>query len=312
MTIAPAFIKRGEAVLTMQQETALIPVSNDSSLLAHCHIKKGSRPTLLLVHGLEGSSQSFNILGLTENALAAGANVIRLNLRSCGESLHLTPSLYHAGLSADILAVVDWMIECKGLEDIFLVGFSLGGNTVLKAAAELVSGRHAVSGICAVAPSIDLAACVEAMETGFSRVYQWYFLRSLKDKIVRKNQLFPGRYNLLRLDEAKSLRLFDHIYTAVDGGFSSGDDYYRHASAAPLIKHISKPTLIIAAQDDPIVPFRLFSGIQTDKVRLLSPLYGGHGGFIGGENKTSVSGCQFWVDQQVLSFCFAGANSLRW
>lgn len=323
MTITAAAIARGQAFKNKDVESVIINVDSDSWVLAHCHIhsetearssRTNSRPTMLLVHGLEGSSDSFNVLGLAEAAFMTGANVIRLNLRNCGDTLHLTPTLYNAGLSADILAVIDWLVDRKRLEDIFLVGFSLGGNTVLKAASELAHRTAVVSAICAISPSIQLDACVEAMETGFSQVYQWRFLRSLKDKIARKSKLFPEKYETSKLSAIKSLRQFDDVYTAKDAGYKSGEEYYQKASALPLLKSIVSPTLIITAQDDPIVPFRLFSGLNARNVNLLAPKHGGHGGFLGiAKNVNHVSGSifQFWVDRQVLSFCFSQSRKFQ-
>ncbi len=309
MTIASALVPRGIALKDF--EPTLIKISDETSLLAHCHISqdKQARPTFLLVHGLEGSADSFNVCGLAEKAIKAGANVIRLNLRNCGNTMHLTPTLYNAGMSSDVLAVIDWLTDQKGLRDLFIVGFSLGGNTVLKTGAELAERRHFVSGICAISPSIDLKACVTTMESGFGRIYAAYFLHSLRSKIRQKNRFFPGQYDLAQLKTISSIRQFDHIYTAADGGYESAEHYYAEASAKPLISKISVPTLIVAAKDDPIVPFSIFSDVQTDYVQLLAPTGGGHGAFISCNRSSNLaddmrkSRYHFWADEPVLRFC---------
>jgi predicted alpha/beta-fold hydrolase len=302
MTIAPSLLASTPGSAGQEGEAVTVRVSVDTCLLAYCHFhsQSGNRPTILLVHGLEGSSQSVYIVRLAGKAFARGANVVRLNLRNCGDSLHLTPTLYNAGQSEDILAVVDWLVEQKKLSDLFLVGYSLGGNLILKAAAELDGRLPFVSGICAISPSIDLAACVNAMEKGVNRLYDWNFVRRLREKIVRKQRLFPERYDLAKLSGVRTVRSFDDLYTAPDAGYTGAAEYYRCASALPLIKSIAIPTLMIAAQDDPIVPFGLFSSIETDCVRLLAPRYGGHGAFISGDGRSD----RFWVDAKVLNFCF--------
>lgn len=316
MTMWTSLIPRGVALRRQVAEKAIIKVSPDTSLLAYCHLSPGDgpRPTFILVHGLEGSSESFNILGLAQSALMAGAHVVRLNLRNCGDSLHLTPTLYNAGLSSDLYAVLDWLKTSKKLTDLFLIGFSLGGNLVLKAAAELGKQESALSAVCAVSPSIDLDACVGEMEKGLGRLYELNFLASLKRKIIQKGKLYPGRYDLRQLGKVTGIRQFDDVYTAPDGGYAGADEYYLRASSLPLLNKIALPTLIITAKDDPIVPFRLFDSIETDYLRLLAPSYGGHGGFMArGKGIAGALGLSesFWADEQILRFCLANSKNLR-
>src|SRR5262249_30618270 len=162
----------------------------------------------------------------------------------------------NAGLSSDVIALARYLIKVRHYEQIYFVGFSLGGNMVLKAAAELAN-RNAtwLKGVCAISPSIDLHACVDEIERGFNRLYEKNFLRGLKEKIFAKSRLFPGKYDTIGLKSIQSIRLFDDRYTAPDGGYSSVSDYYTRASSLPMVAEIKVPTLIIAAQDDPIVPF---------------------------------------------------------
>jgi len=258
----------------------------------------------VLVHGLEGSSQSFYIVGLAEKALAAGANVVRLNLRNCGGTLHLTPTLYNAGLSQDITRVVEYLVRERGLGDLFLIGYSLGGNLVLKASAELGDLAKYVSGTVAISPPIDLEPCVRTLELKSNRIYELGFLWSLKQKIRQKEKLYPKRFPVEKLDKVKSVREFDDAFTAPDGGYGTADRYYRDASSKPKLKSISVPTLIIAAQDDPLVPFAIFEGIEADNVKFIGPTHGGHGGFIQDLGANGSDGDRFWADRRILDFCF--------
>jgi predicted alpha/beta-fold hydrolase len=314
MTLLPAIITRGHRLKAHPAEIVTIPVSSDSSITAHCHIQpdQSKTPTLLLVHGLEGSSESSYIVGLAEQALAAGTNVVRINLRNCGNTLHLTPTLYNAGLSEDIIQGVDWLNRERQLNNFSLVGYSLGGNLVLKTAAELGKSSSAVSSICAISPSIDLEAAVTALGQGFNRIYEYNFLMSLKDKIKKKQKLYPDHYDLRKLVQVKSLKQFDETYTAPDGGYKNAEDYYRQASALFVLKNIRLPTLIIAAQDDPLVPFESFHGIETRYISLLAPKYGGHAAFIQRRQKKSDGKPIeeiFWTDHRVISFCLENTNN---
>jgi predicted alpha/beta-fold hydrolase len=309
MTLAPSFAPLSGRPLASGGGPDIVKVAADSSLLAfrHFHPDSRLRPTFVLVHGLEGSSDSVYIVRLARKVFAAGANVVRVNLRNCGDSLHLTPTLYNAGQSSDILAVVDWLMRNKEVGEVFLVGYSLGGNLVLKAAAEMNGNYRPVGGVCAISPAIDLDACVSTMDVGFNRVYGWNFVQRLKEKITRKHKLFPERYNLANLSRISSLRMFDNLYTAPDAGYADAKAYYQSSSALPLISRIAVPTLVIAAQDDPLVPFASFVGIETDFVQLLAPRYGGHGAFI----QSGARRDSYWADQQVLKFCFDKSTSAK-
>jgi len=316
MTIAPAFLPRGAGLRKRAAERVLIPVAEHSEILAICHFHADftRHPTVVLVHGLEGSAESFYIAGLAEKALAAGFNAVRLNLRNCGDTLHLTPTLYNAGMSEDILKVVEFLAEKRGLTDLFLVGYSLGGNLVLKASAELGHLVDHVSGTVGISPPIDLDACVTEMEKSSNRIYELTFLWSLKNKIRQKNKLYPKSFAAEKLALVKSVREFDDVFTAVDGNYGTAERYYRVASSKPLLGKVRVPTLVIAAQDDPLVPFSVFEQIETEFVQLLAPKYGGHAGFVQELDKSlkqRSTDDHFWADGQILDFCSRHSKLLK-
>jgi predicted alpha/beta-fold hydrolase len=286
----------------------LFEVEKDVRLLAHYRWQANdprAYPTILLVHGLEGSSSSIYMLGTADKAFRAGFNVVRLNLRNCGDTEHLTPTLYNSGLARDLRAVVKELIEEDRLPEIFLVGFSMSGNMALKLGGEegeLVPRELAA--ICAVSPSIDLSSCAEAIERRANWVYQKSFIRSLHGRIRRKKQLYPDLYDTSDLHLVRTIRDFDERYTAVDGGYENADDYYRRASALPLIRDIRIPTLIIHAQDDPFIPFQPLrdpSIAANPYVLLNAPLNGGHVGFVAAD---AVDGeDRFWAENRIVEFC---------
>ena len=210
-----------------------------------------------------------------------GFSVVRVNLRNCGGTLHLTPTLYNAGLSKDIIVIAEYLRREVRTRSVFVCGWSLGGNIVLKAAGELADrGPVLLSGVCAVSPSADLNACIQAIESGLNRMYEFRFLIGLRKKIRAKAKLFPNLYDVSKLSLVNGLRSFDELYTAPDAGYRTALEYYTGASALPLLKKIRIPTLIIAAQDDPIVPFTSLREAPSDFITLLAPMHGGHGGFI--------------------------------
>lgn len=304
MTITSGILPRGKSPSPLTFEQLLIPVDSQSTVLADCHFGSVGLPCLIIVHGLEGSSSSPYVLGLTAQAIARGFNVVRLNLRNCGNTLHLTPTLYHAGQSEDLLKVIDWLKEMKGQNEQYLVGYSLGGNLILKAVAELNKPYSPVKGACAISPSIDLAASVVCLNKGINKIYQHNFLLSLKNKIRLKGKLFPNRYDCRKLEQINNIYSFDDSYTAPDAGFRDAAHYYQESSAIFSVNKIKTPTLIIAAQDDPLVPFQSFSTINNANIKIYAPQSGGHVGFLS-SRKTDLSSNQdlFWADNQILTFC---------
>lgn len=260
MTIVGTIARRDKLKQDLP-EKLLIPLDHESIVMAHAHLNDSVRRCLVIVHGLEGSSDSIYVRSLTAEGLKLGFNVVRLNLRNCGNTIHLTPTLYNAGQSEDLRKVINWLMDNKGQSEQYVVGYSLGGNLVLKALAEM-SGHNLVKAGCVISPSIDLAASVNCLEKGFSRVYSHFFLQSLRKKIELKHKLFPKRYSLKTLAKANSMYNFDNLITAPDAGYTDAEEYYLKASANKLIDQIQINSLIITAQDDPIVPFESFVRIN--------------------------------------------------
>src|SRR5712675_2837707 len=273
-------------------------------ILGECHWQPSprERPTLVLVHGLEGSSQSGYMMGFAERAISAGWNAVRLNQRNCGGTESLTPTLYNSGLSVDYRAVLSELIERDALPEIFFAGYSMGGNLVLKMAGELASAApRQLRGLAAVGPALELAQCVDAVDLPSNFVYQRHFVKGLKNRMRRKAQLFPGKFDLCRMARVRTLREFDDVITATYCGFTDASDYYARSSALRIAGEICVPTLLVAAQDDPFVPFASFSDPALAKnphIRLIAPERGGHCAFIsryGGDNR-------FWAEGRAMEF----------
>jgi predicted alpha/beta-fold hydrolase len=304
MTVAANFWPRRFPSLP-PAEPRVVSVAPEARVRVDCHWQpeRKHHPTLLLVHGLEGSSDSRYILGTAEKAWCAGFNGLRMNVRNCGGTERLTPSLYHSGLSADIAAVIRHFLAEDALPEIHLAGFSMGGNMVLKLAGEWAAeAPAAVRSVAAVCPSLDLARCADALHRPANRLYEWRFLLSLKSSYRRKARLFPRLYSTDGLWRATSVRAFDDRVTAPHFGFGTAANYYAQASARPLLDHIALPTLIVAAQDDPFIPFDSFrSPILTanSNITLLAPPCGGHVGFLAAARE---DGDRFWAESRVVEF----------
>jgi hypothetical protein len=273
------------------------------------HENSRDRATIVVLHGLEGSSDSGYMLGVAEKAWVAGFNVVRLNQRNCGGTERLTQTLYHSGLSGDIRAVILELIERDQLPEIFGVGFSMGGNLVLKMAGELAdSAPSQIRGFVAVAPALDLAACADALGEPRNFVYQSHFVTGLKRRMRLKTRLFPDIFAVdgsMRM--IRSIREFDEVITARFCGFEGADDYYERSSARRLLAHIRKPTLILTSADDPFVPISSFSDPvirENPFVELVITRHGGHCAFISNEGGDA----RFWAENRVMEFCLQQAR----
>lgn len=306
MTLAAALWPRRFPLLPASQ-SRLFEVEPGTRVRGECHWQRhpAEHSSILLVHGLEGSSESGYMLGTAEKAFLAGFNVVRLNQRNCGGTEHLTETLYHSGRSEDLRAVAAELAEHDGLPEIFVAGFSMGGNLALKMAGELGDAApRELRGFAAVAPSFDLAACARALEEPRNFVYERHFVRRLKRRMRRKARLYPDRYAAVRnggLRGIHSVREFDDAITAPFSGFQGAEDYYARASAVGVAGKIGRPTLILTAQDDPFVPFESFARpevLENPKIRLLATRHGGHCGFISAKDGAE----RFWAEARLVEF----------
>jgi uncharacterized protein len=285
-TIVGNFLPRPAFRLPTIAETVEVDPADASRVLCQCHwqpeSERASRLTAVLVHGLEGSSDSRYMLGITMLAFAAGMNVIRMNMRNCGGSDALTPTLYHSGRSADVGAVVSHFTARFGLERVALVGYSMGGNLVLKFAGEW-GAQPPLAAVATVCPAIDLAAGADALHEPLNRGYEWHFLRNLRRRIRHKAELFPGIYEIGGLGPIRSIREFDQKIVARYCGFRDADDYYYRAASARVIDRVSVPTLILSAEDDPFIRLmpetraRIFA---NPHIRFFESRHGGHCAFL--------------------------------
>jgi uncharacterized protein len=300
---------------TLVEVSPATPAQIASQVLCHCHWQpeevRSSRPTAILVHGLEGSSNSQYVIGNSNKLWRAGCNIIRMNMRNCGGTEALSPTLYHSGLSNDVLEVMNFFIAQHGLQSLSLIGYSMGGNLVLKLAGELgTSAPPELRSVIGVSPALDLGASADALHRPQNRLYELKFLRALLIRYRRKVALFPHVYDPNLATGIRSLRELDDRVTALYSGFTGSDDYYYRAAAARVIDQIAVPTLILHALDDPFVRITEESCDRlkaNPNIRLITTHHGGHCAFLAQPDAdTGYDG--YWAEHTLLRFLLANAS----
>ena len=303
-TVLGNFWPRPRFAIPGVQETVEVDASDGSRVLCLCHWQpqdiRSRRLTVVLLHGLEGSSDSSYIRGIAGRAWAAGMNVVRMNMRNCNGTEALTPTLYHSGRSADVGAVVEHFTRAHGLERVALVGYSMGGNLVLKLAGEW--GRRApLAAVATVCPVIDLAPSADALHEPANRAYEWHFLRGLMRRMRRKAELYPEIYKLEALGPVRSIREFDDKLVAPHCGFKDADDYYQRVASARLMDRLAVPTLVLCAQDDPFIrllPETRARIAANPSIVFVETRHGGHCAFLGRGRGEEIH----WAETMVVRF----------
>lgn len=285
-----------------------------SQVLCHCHWQpadvRAARPTAIIVHGLEGSSNSQYVIGNANKLWRAGCNVVRMNMRNCGGTEALAPTLYHSGLSGDVDAVMRFFVDLHQLQSVALIGYSMGGNLVLKLAGDLGKNPPAqLRAVIGVSPVIDLAPSSDALHLWQNRVYEKKFVRAMLRRFRRKASLFPRAFDPNRAVGISSLRDFDERIIALYAGFSGAEDYYHRVAAARVIDQITVPTLILNSADDPfirIAPDTREKIMANPNITFLETAQGGHCAFLAQPDPaTNYDG--YWAEHTLLRFILANA-----
>jgi predicted alpha/beta-fold hydrolase len=227
---------------------------------------------------------------------------VRMNQRNCGGTEDLSPTLYHSGRSADVAAVARNLVVNDQIGRLGLVGFSMGGNLVLKLAGEWGrEGPAQFRAVVAVCPAVDLAASADALHDGPNRIYEQYFLLQLRRRLRTKARLFPKDFDVSRLRGVNTLREFDDKVTAFYCGFEGASDYYARSAAANVVDRIAMPTLILHAANDPfirILPETRKKIRANPKITYLETEDGGHCSFLA--DRDGYDG--YWAERQVVEF----------
>ncbi len=260
-------------------------------------------PLVLVLHGLEGGSRRTYMRSVCRELLARGVRSVAMNFRGCSGEMNRLPRFYHSGETGDATFLLRTFRARYPERRFGILGFSLGGNVLLKMLGERDDGGRAlVDAAAAISVPYDLAAGAELLQRpGMGTVYARYFLRSLMRKALAKSELLDGRADLAALRRARTLRAFDDAVTAPLHGFRNADEYYRTASSAGFLEGIQVPTLLVHSRDDPFLPERRIplSAADTNPFLTLAlSAEGGHVGFLEG----SPWNPRFWADEEATRF----------
>ncbi len=294
-TIAAHFWRRPDPDAEHPPERRLFRTESDVQVLVVSQRPRGeARGEIVMVHGLEGSGDAGYIRSLAAFALRAGFAAHRFHMRTCGDTGHLCPTLYHAGLTTDLLAVLR-EFRREGRAPAAVVGFSLGGNVVLKLAGELGAGApDVVRCVAAVSAPLDLAACARRIGEPGNRLYEARFVRRMRNRLRA-----TGRYRPEEFAGLRSVEALDDRFTAPGFGFGNAAHYYRTQSAVHFLEHIRVPTLLVQAKDDTFIPFSIYrsQAIRANPfIRLLATEHGGHLGFLARGPR------RLWLDHVIMRY----------
>jgi uncharacterized protein len=257
-------------------------------------------PHVVTLHGLEGSSRSGYITAILRGAADRGWGATAINFRSCGGESNRLARSYHSGDIHDALSVMRHLRQ-RLTGPLYAVGFSLGANVLLRVMEE--TGEDSpITAAAAVSAPFDLSACANALDGPgpFARLYRDRFLRTLKAKAREKLLRFPGSIDARALSQVRTLRGFDDVVTAPLHGFRDAAHYYAEASSGPHLHRIRRPTLLLSAEDDPMIPATAHPRDMGAHAHLhpVVTARGGHVGFVAGTAWAPV----FWGEDQVLAF----------
>jgi predicted alpha/beta-fold hydrolase len=263
----------------------------------------GSKTLAILIHGLEGSSQSKYMLAATSELNNEGLDVVAFNLRSCSGEDNLLLQSYHSGKTEDVHFVVNHISDNYTYENIVLIGYSLGGNLILKYMGEFAKTQSSkIKCAIAVSVPIDLASSSKEMSSFKNKIYMEEFLKTLRLKVLEKAHKFPEyKIDKDQLFKAKAFKDFDVLYTVPVFGFSGPEDYWEKASSKPYLSSIETPTLLVTSQDDPFLSEECYPIKDAESSKdfyLEITKYGGHVGFI----SSFIMHQNRWLESRMINF----------
>jgi predicted alpha/beta-fold hydrolase len=272
---------------------------------------ESKQPIVTLFHGLAGSYQSAYIQGMMHHLHKQGYACVLMHFRGCSGRTNRTARAYHSGDTEDAHAWISHLKSSFPNSPLFAIGYSLGGNMLLKLLA-LYGTTSPFKAAVAVSAPIQLASCAKTMQLGFARVYQQYLLRPLKQSLLHKFATHDYAsligLNAKSVKKINTIEQFDDLYTAKIHGFKDAKDYYEKSSAKQYLSLIQCHTLIIHAIDDPFMGGKLLPKVceLPDNIRLETPENGGHLGFVSG----TLFKPQYWLEQRITDYFLSLTTNL--
>lgn len=296
-TIWPTFC-RGCVRLDLERERIELP---DGDFIDLDWIGKNKKcPIILILHGLEGSIDSHYARGMLKTIDQSGWRGAFMHFRGCSGEPNRLPRSYHSGDTKDVDYIVHYLRNREPNLPIAAIGYSLGGNVLLKWLGE-TGEQNPLCAAIAISVPFELKKAAERIQQGFSRIYEWYFIKCLRDRLVKKFQTITAPVDVTLLFQVQSMRDFDDKFTAPLHGFSGADEYYSTSSSRQYLKNISVPTLVLHAKDDPFLTEDMIPTKDelSSHVTLEVSETGGHVGFVGGRYPWSP---QYWLEKRVPEF----------
>jgi uncharacterized protein len=276
-TILPAFF-RPRAKLDFERKTIATP-DDDFLDLDYYEANQDSNKIAVIIHGLEGSSQDSYITNMAKNISKIGINSICMNLRSCSGRTNKLAKTYHSGKSEDLIPVLE-SID-KKYQEIYLIGFSIGGNIVLKYLGEIEKDiEPRIKKALVVSPPINLESSAIALAQPEAKIYMNHLLKNLERKVKEKASIFPEEVCVDNFCEIKNFYDYDTRYTASLNCFDSAKDYWQKASSEKFLEFINIPTTILSSYDDPFLGPECFPEVKNPLVQTNYTQTGGHLGFM--------------------------------
>ncbi len=296
-TVFPTLFRRVDSV-TWQRERIDTP---DDDFIDLDWLAPAQSRLVILCHGLEGSSDTHYMKGMARACVANGWDVLAYNFRGCSGEPNRRAASYHSGSSDDIALVINHALATSRYQKLALIGFSLGGNQVLKYLGEPRNDRpNELCGGVAISPPCDLAACADTLTQPQNWIYQNRFLRSLEDKINIKRQLVEKELGPINQIRCSTIREFDDRFVGPLNGFKDADDYYYHSNSRQFLPTISKPSLLISAFNDPLLPQNCYPPEEEINNSLLTLNYTRHGGHVSFMQRHPRG--LYWAEQQSVAF----------
>ncbi|MDP6963759.1 MAG: alpha/beta fold hydrolase [Planctomycetota bacterium] len=312
MTVAGAMLPRPLGPFNDLAQEKWIDVDSETSVLLEVNLQRDqSKPVLVIVHGLSGSSKSPYMLGIAQKAYLQGWSVVRMNIRNCGGTERHTPTLYHAALTDDLEATFDYLQQVVPSAPIAVAGYSLGGSILTHTLAKWGDNTPAnLVAACCVSTPFNLVSTSRTMHNGFmNRVYMKKFLSGFMKSMRKKSAEYPELYPQDAEHGYGDFYSFDRQWTAPAFGFEGPSDYYDKASAFHVINKVRVPTLVVHSEDDPLVPYcepTRAAVEENPNMRLLLSKHGGHCGFFGASPANSLVWAdidRWWAENRIIEYC---------